>query len=89
MLHIVQNLGSLEEAQKFNKKVYDHRMEAINKNYHPGCIGSLACISCYHVISDSICLCAGVFVCPKCGVSNGTALEFIPTIFTPENDFSI
>lgn len=80
MLFIRQNLGSLEAAKAFNRKIYDYRCSVVG---HPGCIGELACTGCYHVISDSICLCVGVFTCPKCGASNGTPLTYIPTTQSP------
>lgn len=67
MLYIRENLGTLEKAKAYNKKITDYRVEAINKNYHPGCVGSRACENCFHVISDSICMCMGMPTCPNCG----------------------
>ena len=36
-----------------------------------GCIGMLACEYCGLLVSDSICLCIGIFNCPKCNKQNG------------------
>lgn len=76
MLSIRQNLKTREAADAFNQRIHDHRCESVRMGMHPGCIGELACIHCYHVISDSICLCIGVFVCPKCEGQNGTPIRF-------------
>lgn len=63
MRYIRENLGSLEAAKEYNKSKY-HFGES---NIPRGCISSLACEHCYHVISDSICLCAGFpLICPNC-----------------------
>ncbi len=76
MLSIRENLGSSEAAEAYNKRIYDWRCDAAQKQGggSPGCIGALACVHCYHVISDSICLCIGVFTCPKCGKGNGKSM---------------
>lgn len=67
MLYIKEDLRTKEAAEAYNKKIYDYRANAVG---HPGCISSLACLNCYHVISDSVCLCIGTFTCPKCGKEN-------------------
>ncbi len=77
MLSIREDLKTREAADAYNKKIHDYRCDAITKHYHPGCVGSLACIHCYHVISDSTCLCIGIFTCPKCGKGNGKVM--LPT----------
>ena len=47
---------------------------------HHGCISSRICVKCHHLISDSICLCAGFFECPNCGHENGIpAYKMFPT----------
>lgn len=76
MLSIRQDLKTREAADAFNKRIYDWRCEAAQTGAHPGCIGELACVHCYHVISDSICLCIGTFTCPKCGEQNGTPIRY-------------
>jgi hypothetical protein len=75
MLSVREDLKTREAADAYNKRISDWRCEAHRKNVHPGCVGAMACIHCYHVISDSICLCAGSFVCPKCGKQNGRTWE--------------
>ena len=85
MLYIRENLGSLEKAKEYNQKIYDWRVEALNKNYHPGCVGARACENCFHVISDSMCLCAGFpLICPQCG--NKT--EPFESQYVPAFDFT-
>ncbi len=69
-LSIRQNLGSREAADAFNQRVYESKATP-----YSGCIGELACVHCYHVISDSICLCIGRFTCPKCGKENGRKMS--------------
>jgi hypothetical protein len=77
MLSIRENLGSLEAANKYNASTREGQMK------WRGCIGSLACVHCYHVIRDSICLCVGIFDCPKCGKKNGRELGVLPIIDDP------
>lgn len=74
MLSIREDLKTAEAAKAYNRRISDYRCEAMAKSYHTGCISALACEHCYHVISDSICLCVGVFTCPKCGADNGRAM---------------
>ena len=71
MLFIRQNLGSLEKTKEYNQKIGQYRCASLTRGINVGCIDSLACVYCYHVISDSICLCSGMFTCPNCGKSNG------------------
>lgn len=102
MLSIRQNLETREAAVAFNKRIYDYRCDYVAKGGpgSPGCIGELACEHCFHVISDSICLCVGVFTCPKCGAENGGRLRIEPIPPTkgqfvwvpaewPDTDYSI
>lgn len=35
-----------------------------------GCVGERTCNSCGAVVGDSICLCIGIFTCPRCGTEN-------------------
>ncbi len=79
MLSIQENLKTKEAAEEYNQKIYKWRCEASVKGIHPGCVGALACTNCYHVISDSVCLCIGVFDCPNCGTKNGRALTLETT----------
>lgn len=39
-----------------------------------GCISERICEKCKHLISDSICLCIGCFICPNCGHENGKSI---------------
>lgn len=43
-----------------------------------GCIGERTCNSCGAVVGDSICLCMGIFTCPRCGTENNQS--FLGTI---------
>lgn len=78
MLYVVKNLETEEAAKAFNRRIIDSRCATIGKNQHLGCVGERACIHCYHIISDSICLCGGYFICPKCNKENGVKASFIP-----------
>lgn len=40
------------------------------ENHIAGCINRRICSKCGHLISDSLCLCIGVFTCPNCGYEN-------------------
>lgn len=82
-LSIREDLGSREAAEAYNRKIYDYRCEISAKGWHPGCVSALACVHCYHVISDSICLCIGVFTCPKCGKQNGELMSTKPSVTGP------
>jgi len=35
-----------------------------------GCIGERTCNSCGAVVGDSICMCMGIFTCPRCDKEN-------------------
>lgn len=78
MLYIREDLGSLEAARKYNRDLYNYRIGMVSKGWSAGCIGSLACEGCYHVIADSVCLCSCYFKCPKCGKENSQPNHFIP-----------
>ena len=45
-----------------------------------GCVDSLACTTCGAIVRDSICLCVGVFTCPRCGSVHGSTLPELPPI---------
>ncbi len=75
MLSIRENLGTEEAAKAYNQRIYDYRCAAVG---HPGCIRALACVHCYRLISDSVCLCIGCFTCPNCGKENGTRITYTP-----------
>jgi hypothetical protein len=78
MLYVHENLGSLQAAKDYNKSKYSYTVEGVPR----GCISSLACEHCYHVISDSICMCAGFpKVCPNCN------FERVVTYFQTEEKF--
>ncbi len=70
-----ENLGSLEAAKKYNYQ----RIE-LNLKFG-GCRSSAACLNCFHVIFNSICLCAGVGVCPNCGFDNSVKFNVSSTSF--------
>lgn len=65
-----ENLGSLEKAKEYNKKISDVRSE-----YHC-CISSLACVNCFHVIHDSACCCVGLGICPNCKHDNRIKITY-------------
>jgi hypothetical protein len=52
--------------KKYNRDIYTFRAKS-NDCY---CISSLACEECGLLVSDSICLCIGIFECPRCKYKN-------------------
>lgn len=81
MLFLGKKLESKEAAAEYNKKIYQDR--EVGGQYQRGCIGSLACENCFYIVSDQVCLCAGFFICPNCGVEHGKKIQFISTTLTP------
>lgn len=57
------------DPEEYNQGVRDTRAK------YGGCVSSRACEECGAVIADSICLCVGVFTCPRCGHENGSAIK--------------
>ncbi len=53
------------------------RFEAVQeyRKHHTTCVGFRICENCKHVISDSICLCIGIFTCPNCNFENGSKIK--------------
>lgn len=73
---MLKDLGVLDEdSLKSYKQLLNYRKNSILSGQSFGCISSLVCDGCNHLISDGICLCAGYFVCPNCGTENGAKLE--------------
>lgn len=68
VLSILGKLNSLQEAEEYNRKEVDAPV------LYRGCINSRACINCFSIVQDSICLCSGFFECPRCGHINGKEL---------------
>lgn len=66
-----KGLATPEQIKQY--KEYRH-------DFANGCISSLLCENCNHIISDSICLCACYFVCPNCKTENGIKLRTAVTI---------
>lgn len=87
MLHVKENLGSKEAAINFNNKISSSRS---GSQIH-FCLKEVACEDCFHVISDSVCMCLGGLVkCPNCGnekqknefpnVSKDKLVTFLPLV---------
>lgn len=57
---------TIEEAKEYNRQIWDYRSKAIVDGTPTGCISTLACENCGILVSDSICLCMGIFTCPNC-----------------------
>jgi len=61
-----KNVGyNKEQAKEYNNSVYSARIN------NTGCISTLACINCYCLVTDSLCICSGNFTCPNCNFKNG------------------
>ena len=71
-----RGLQTAEQIRE-HKKELSRRFNSLDPNRYisGGHIGSLICDGCNHLISDSICLCAGVFTCPNCGFENGKLIK--------------
>lgn len=52
-----------------NPDQFEKENSETNKKYG-GCVGERACYGCGAIIADTICLCIGVFTCPRCGHKN-------------------
>jgi hypothetical protein len=39
-----------------------------------GCVSQRTCTSCGAVVSDPICMCVGIFDCPRCGAHNNQSI---------------
>lgn len=58
-------LLSPEEVKKY-KEFFNKRCEALlSGQFTGGCISSVPCSNCNHLISDSLCLCSMTFNLPK------------------------
>lgn len=62
----VNKIISIEEAKKYNQDLEKFR----NNPAHFGCVSTRACENCGALVSDSICLCIGLFTCPNCNKDN-------------------
>jgi hypothetical protein len=49
-----------------------------------GCIGERTCNSCGAVVGDSICMCMGIFTCPRCGEENNQSFLGSYTVISDE-----
>lgn len=63
-----------DEAKEYRKSI------TLAKLNGGGCIATLPCDNCGILVTDSICLCVGCFMCPACGHENGTKLSDLPPI---------
>lgn len=57
------------------EQIKSHKDFFSNWRGQHGCVSSAICKNCNHLISDSLCLCSGVFICPNCGIKNGYNTE--------------
>lgn len=80
MLQVKQNLGSLEAAETFNKKRTDWVIRCQKAGVHPGCVKERACIHCFYIIEDPVCMCVSYnnFVCPNCGKEDRLKWSSLP-----------
>lgn len=69
---MLTDLGLATEQQI--KAQEEFLSERLNGKWQ-GCVGSRICENCSHIISDSVCLCIGIFTCPNCQHENGTAIK--------------
>lgn len=67
MLYKSGQLKSLKEVEDF--KIKNSRKVSSPEFF--GCTSTLPCERCFALITDSICLCLGRFVCPECKHQNG------------------
>ena len=86
MLYKSGQLKSKEEVDKYRSDLFKRRCEAGAQ--YCGCIGTLPCKNCFSLISDSICLCAGYFICPECGFENGKINYYEPNNYDKTIDLS-
>lgn len=56
-----------DNPKKHNQDIWEFRTKA----KYTACISSLACENCGLIVSDGICLCMGIFECPKCKHEHG------------------
>lgn len=61
----------VDDPVAWNKKQNEVIQKIILSGYGTGCISTKACEGCGHLITDSVCLCVGIFTCPNCGYENG------------------
>ena len=84
MLYKSGQLKSLKEVEDFKIKIKNSR--DISSPERLGCISTLPCEKCFALITDSICLCVGCFVCPECKHQNG--VPFVPSKEKPTNKYA-
>ena len=81
---MLKDLGLATEEQI---KTESERLNWIKSPEVRGCISTRICSNCHHLISDSICLCIGYFMCPNCKFENGKEIlklrKSIPLIGNP------
>jgi hypothetical protein len=82
MLYKSGQLKSLKEVEDF--KIKNSRNTSSSEHF--GCIPTLPCEKCFALITDSICLCAGCFVCPECKHQNGA--PFVLSKEKPTNKYA-
>ena len=75
---------SLYVGQKVdNPQEFNDNVRAVKGSPYSGCVSTWACVKCHHLITDSICLCVGIFDCPKCGHANGDR-PLMPLVFNQQ-----
>ncbi len=67
---MLRDLGLPDKEYLERKKLLEESQKNLNYT-RMGCISELLCENCGHRISDSICLCSHIFVCPNCNFQNG------------------
>lgn len=72
-----KGLASPEQIKQLEESNDRWLESVINGARSTGCISSRLCKNCKHIISDSICMCIGHFICPNCSFENGK-IEILP-----------
>ena len=62
--------GLLTGEELVSFRAYENKRNASYPTW-TGCISARICSNCNHLISDSICLCNPIFICPNCQHKNG------------------
>lgn len=70
-----RGLQTPEQIKKYHEYMDIRGKSILNGTFATACVGERLCENCNHLISDSICLCVGVFTCPNCGFKNGKEIE--------------
>lgn len=68
-------LQTEEQIKNYNDSCNRRAKDLLNGSWH-GCVSTFLCKNCNHLFSDSICLCAGLGVCPNCKFDNSIKIDY-------------